>query len=1514
MKDLNELLEKYRTDSLSTHDKGTRFEVLMKNFLLTYAPYRGKFSNVWLWKDFPFRAEFGGKDLGIDIVAETVDGEFWAVQCKFYAETSTIDKPAVDSFLATSSKTFQGDKNFSARIWISTTNNFTDNAEKTLQNQSPPVTRIGIEELRNADVDWEKLDAGIFGDDARKSFRQPLQHQLDAINATHEHFKNFNRGKLIMACGTGKTYTSLKIAELETDSRGKILFLVPSISLLSQTLQEWATYAEKSFNYICVCSDETVSKSADEFLGINLPMPATTDPAEISRRIENFSVDKMTVIFSTYQSLEKVAAAQIDFDLVICDEAHRTTGYGKDATQFTAVHAENFIHGKKRLYMTATPRLYKSDAKKKAADNDLELWSMDDAQTYGEEIFHIGFGEAVEKNLLSDYKVIVLTVSEKDVPAEIQNALATEKNINVDDVAKLIGCVNALQKRSLNDFDENFTPLTKAVAFCSKIPVSEKISDTFNALNMNVTAQHLDGTMSAAVRDEKLSWLKNADSCRILTNVRCLSEGVDVPSLDAVLFLSPRKSKVEIVQAVGRVMRKNFGKEYGYIIIPVVVPIDKSPEDALESSKDFGTVWDVLNALRAHDSRMDIFVEEIKLKKSSSHISIERIDGGETSEQIQLPLFFDKLQEIIYARMVERVGNRRYWEQWAKDIAKIAERHKQQILKLVDRPEFKEYLCGLRKNINPTITEIEAVEMLAQHVVTKPVFEALFENYSFVNNNAVSKSMQKIFELLDTKDDSAQLEKFFDSVRQRCKAAETAEQRQKIIIELYDKFFKTALPLTVERLGIVYTPVEVVDFILNSVNDVLKKNFSRTLSDKKVHVLDPFTGTGTFITRLIQSGLIRQKDLLRKYQTELHANEIVLLAYYIAAINIENTFHDALGLKDFFPFDGICFTDTFEMFERDEVEYLSFALEENAERVNEQKETRINVIIGNPPYSVGQKSANDNAQNNFYPKLENRIAETYAAGTNATNKNSLYDSYIKAFRWASDRIGESGVIGFVTNAGWIDGAAMDGMRNCFVKEFSQIYVFNLRGNQRTQGEMSRREGGKIFGSGSRSPIAITVLVKNPQHTGDAQIHYLDIGDYLNREEKLSRIKNLRTVLSDEFQIITPNDKGDWINQRGNEFETFIPLAPEKKFDTTAQSFFVVSSNGLQTNRDSWCYNFSRADLEKNIQTTIEFYNTHTPIDVDPTKFVWTSSAVANKNRSREIIFDAKKIFESIYRPFCQQNFYYDEGLNHRRGQMPELFPNGNDKNLLICIQGLSDTKKFSVLMTDKITDVQFQFNGQCFPLYWYEVGAQGNLFVEEYERHDGVTDFIFGQARQMYGGSVTKEDIFFYVYGFLHLPSYREKFSTELKKSLPRIFLVDDTRKFWKLVKAGRDLADIHLHYENFDAPPEIEVEISSEDYRVKKLRFAKDDRTTLIYNDFITIKNIPPRSFEYVINGRSPLEWIIDRYQVKVDSASGIENNPNDWCLEHDNPRYILDLILSCITVSLKTLDIVDGLPTVDF
>ena len=1545
---VDELLEKYRSAEISERDKGAKFERLMKNFLLTNPVYRGKFSDVWLWNEFPFRDELGTVDLGIDIVCKEFDGNFWAVQCKFYAETSVIDKAAVDTFLATSSKTFDGDKKFYARLWISTSDNLTDNAEITLQNQSPPVARIGMEELRKAAVDWEKLDVGSFGKDAVKNFREPLPHQLDAITAAQNHFQNHNRGKLIMACGTGKTYTSLKIAE-SLAPNGKILFLVPSISLLGQILYEWATFAENPFNYICVCSDETVSKKTDdEIKSVNLPLPATTNPDEIIRRFKSFG-DAMTVIFSTYQSLDKVSAAKISFDLIICDEAHRTTGYGKDSTPFTAVHDENFIHGNKRLYMTATPKLYKADAKKTAVEKDLLLWSMDDTEIYGEEFFYFGFSEAIRIGKLADYKVIVLTVSEKNIPAALQNAI-NDKNsaIKTDDALKLIGCINALSKRveskSKPFIEDDQGLMHTAVAFCPKISYSEYVTDIFSEVQRRycedmpaedlkslaeVQVAHIDGTMNSDKRNKKLGWLKttpiDGNICRVLSNVRCLSEGVDVPTLDAVLFLSSKKSKVEIVQAVGRALRTARDKKYGYIIIPVVIPANKSPELVLDSS-DFKTVWDVLNALRAHDERIDAEIQRIAVKKDSDRILVDKpppIDGDDDSEEppqliLSELLNWHELRDKIYARMVEHVGNRLYWVQWAQKVAVIVERHTNRINELISvegepRRAFDNFLYDLQRNINPNVTTKEAIDMLAQHLVTRPVFEALFENYSFVKNNPVSRAMQEILDKLDDDGMSGDRETFarlYENVRENCRGMGDAANRQRIIIRLYDNFFRIALKKTADKLGIVYTPVEVVDFILRSVDAVLKKNFNRTLSDKNVHVLDPFTGTGTFITRLIQSGLIRPRDLLRKYFRELHANEIVLLAYYIAAINIENAFNAARN--DYQPFEGICFTDTFELYERGEVPLnLEGVMKENSARVNEQKNSRIEIIVGNPPYSVGQTSSNDNNKNDWYENLEERIKSTYAAKTTESNlKKSLYDSYIKAFRWASDRITE-GIIGFVTNAGWLEGA--EGIRKCFADEFAEIYIFNLRGDQRTKGETSKREGGKIFGSGSRAPIAITILVKAP-HEGNAKIFYRDIGDYLSRDDKLSIVQNTPSVLSDEFKLITPNERGDWINQRGELFYTLLPMEPNEKFDGAAQSFFVTYSLGVSTNRDAWAYNFSRTELEKNIRTTIDYYNTHEPTEIDPKKFVWSSLAVANKNSSkqekREYIFNAAHIVESVYRPFCKSNLYFDERLNDRRGQMDKFFPTGREENLLICVTR-TDDGNFSPLITNKIADLHFNGDTQCFPMYWYEEARQGTLdgFGDDLERRDGISDWILNEARKRYGANVSKEDIFYYVYGFLHLPSYRERFANELKKSLPRITLSD---KFWELSRAGRELAAIHLNYERQPAPEGVQV-IGGGDYRVNKLRLSKD-KTTLTYNDFITIKNIPPRSFEYVVNGRSPLEWTIDRYQVKTDSASGIINNPNDWSLEHDNPRYILDLILSSITVSLKTLDIVDSLPIMNF
>lgn len=1631
------ILEKYRKISFSEKDKGERFERLIKAYLLTDPKYATLFQKVWLWNEFPSKTDLGSTDTGIDLVALTNNGDYWAIQCKCYAEDTTIDKKSVDTFLATSSRTFKDIEtlktvHFAHRLWVSTSSKWTNNAEESLKNQSPQVSRINVHDLANAPVDWEKLENNITGELARPKKYPLKKHQKDALDKAHEYFQENERGKLIMACGTGKTFTSLRIAENETNGKGLILFLVPSIALLGQTLNEWSAQSLEKINPICICSDPEITKKKtkvediDTSSVIDLALPASTNVPNIIHQFKSLKLhsnDGMTVVFSTYQSIDVISKAQkelakiypefSEFDLIICDEAHRTTGAklaSEDESAFTKVHDNNFIKAKKRLYMTATPRLYDQETKSKAAQAEALLWSMDDEKIYGEEIYRIGFGEAVEKKLLTDYKVLILTLSENDVPPVIQNMISNgEHEIKVDDMPKLIGCINALSKQVLGDegliksTDPN--PMKRAVAFCSTIANSQTITQTFNGISgeyieaipqenkevtVSVASKHIDGSMSATQREELLTWLKDEpkqDECRVLTNVRCLSEGVDVPSLDAVMFLSARNSQVDVVQSVGRVMRLSEGKQYGYIIIPVVVPSTVSAEEALNDNERFKVVWTVLNALRAHDDRFNATVNKIELNKKKPNnilvggttisfdddgnpVSNGSYDGGSTealSKQLQIQ--FEELQNAVFARMVQKVGDRRYWEQWATSVGEIATRQKERIIQLIiDSPkharEFENFLKGLRKSINPSIEQEQAVDMLSQHIITKPVFEALFEGYSFVQNNPMSKSMQKMLDLLEEQtieEDVKTLESFYESVKMRASGIDNAEGKQKIIIELYDKFFKTAFPKMVEQLGIVYTPVEVVDFIIHSVADVLQKEFNRNISDENVHILDPFTGTGTFITRLLQSGVIKPEDLERKYKKEIHANEIVLLAYYIASINIENVYHDltpdpndGIGKEVYHPFDGICLTDTFQLGETKEGEQLFDEMfPQNSKRVQDQQKTPVRIIIGNPPYSIGQKSANDNAQNQSYPKLDKKIADTYAKLSEAGLNKSLYDAYIKAFRWSTDRLDpkNGGIVCFVSNGAWLDGNSTDGFRKSLEKEFDSIYVYNLRGNQRTSGELSRKEGGKIFGSGSRTPISITLLVKNPESKKEkAEIFYKDIGDYLTREEKLKIISEDKTFLNKDLELSTlqPNEHGDWINHRNSAFDEFIPIDAEKKYDVKCQSFFVCVSGAVVSSRDAWCYNFSKETLEKNIKITIDYYNEQRtliflneqeePI-VNSKKGSWSRDWINNLKKNK--VFTIENEFRvSQYRPFVKTNTYFADDLNQERYQLPKFFPLDLE-NLTICVTGKS-LFSFSVLITNKISEFGF-LNGrngttQCFPLYFYEEPktTQKGLFDDpnesDYIRRDAVSDFILERARKQYGKNVSKEDIFYYVYGFLHSQDYRETFASDLKKMLPKLPLVEEVKDFWAFSKAGRQLADLHLNYETvpaykgaivlFNQIPKKEIEkglggkeLEDINYQVVKMKFpSKNQKDTIIYNSQITISEIPEKAYEYVVNGKSAIEWIMERYQITTHKDSGITNNPNDWATEVGNPRYILDLLLSIINVSVQTVDIVNGLPKMKF
>ncbi|MCE2964258.1 MAG: DEAD/DEAH box helicase family protein, partial [Alphaproteobacteria bacterium] len=1072
------ILTKYRDAAKTESEKGTYFEDLILTYLRNEPTYKDLYSKTWKYKDWAAEQGIVRTDTGIDLVALTNGtNEYHAIQCKFYAADYRVQKADIDSFFTASGKA-----PFTHRVIITTTNNWGENAENALSDQTPPVTKIDLHALENSQIDWAQYQphhAPVLK--TKKALRS---HQQKALKAVEEKFQTVDRGKLIMACGTGKTFTSLKIAETVTGKNKRVLFLVPSLSLLSQTLTEWTQESETPLHSFAVCSDSDVGKkyAADddirELTAHELQYPATTNAASLAKAMQQRHDNAhMTVVFSTYHSLAVIHEAQQQhglpsFDLVICDEAHRTTGAtfaDKTESTFVKVHDAAYIKAHKRLYMTATPRIYAPPAKATAERDSVALCSMDDPTIYGETLFTISFSEAVTLGLLVDYKVIVLTIDEAHISSRLQKLLADEDNqLKVDDAAKIVGCWKALskqeQEKTLTD-DE--APMQRAVAFCQVIEpqtnTKTKKAKTHKVSSKNIAAmfqrvveayqeqeddhntliceaQHVDGSMNATEKESKLKWLKEElpqDTCRILSNVRCLSEGVDVPALDAVLFLTPRNSQIDVVQSVGRIMRNALNKKRGYVILPVVIPTGMEPHDALNDNNTYKVVWEVLNALRSHDDRFDAHINKLeligkdndkmeviaitdKIGKKTSNSGGEKTGKGEykigekatptVSEQYNLQFEVGEIERALYAKVVQKCGNRHHWEDWATDIAKIAQTHITRIKAILDTPEntieiaaFTAFAGELRDDLNGSITNEEVIEMLAQHLITKPVFDALFEGYSFAGSNPVSLAMQHTLNVLEQhrlEKETDTLERFYQSVKMRAAGIENAAAKQKIVVELYDKFFRKAFPKMTERLGIVYTPVEIVDFIIHSVNDVLQEEFGQTLGSPGVHIIDPFTGTGTFITRMLQSGLITPEQLPHKYAHEIHANEIVLLAYYIAAINIEAVYHGLMG-GDYKPFQGICLTDTFQLYEKDKIQgdMINNLMDDNSTRRHRQKQLDIRVIMGNPPYSAGQQSANDNAANIAYPHLDASITKTYAKHSNATLQRYLFDSYVRAIRW-----------------------------------------------------------------------------------------------------------------------------------------------------------------------------------------------------------------------------------------------------------------------------------------------------------------------------------------------------------------------------------------------------------------------------------------------------------------------------------------------------------------------------------
>lgn len=1635
MKTVYDALDPIVNGSATTKEKGDKYEAACVYYLKNDPFYALFFSRVGTiaqaleWDDCPVHDT---QDNGIDLMAQTAEaGEWWAIQCKCYDGEKDLPKGICDSFFAHAAFIDGVDS-----LMVMTT---AKGPGKNLQKQIDASGSMYIDTAKMAasNIDWAPFIEGVPAGERVTYDLRP--HQERAVAAIEEKWAEFDRCKAIMACGTGKTLMSLRLVEdWIGPAAGTILFCAPSISLVGQSMREWMGQSRVPMSSLVVCSDSKASRK-DDVIPMTLDSfeyPATTNPESLYRsfrRCRHSNPDGLVVIFSTYQSIGVIHDAQAlgmpEFDVVVCDEAHRTTGNAlpgvskTEASAFMKIHFNENVAAKKRLYMTATPRIYGETAKRKGAEEDYTIASMDDESIYGPTAYQIKFGEAVEQKLLTDYKVVVLTVQE-DAIGDRLPSLESDQGVNAmslepSDIGKIIGCWKGLVDHGegapddatglggmlvVDDVETMVTdckPLHRAVGFCSTINASKTITEAFSQivekfaedeheeLPLKCELRHVDGNMPSDQRTRNITWLGGdvaEDECRILTNARCLAEGIDVPNLDAVIFFNAKNSTVDVVQAVGRVMRRAEGKDFGYIILPIFVPAGMTPEEALDDSKVFANVWSILQALRSHDERIEAKVNALALQQEAEKNKVagsanqkgwdagdlklkqeeESQKAAEITQGVQMRLTFfpvERWEKAVKTTLVKKCGTRIYWDEWAEDVAKIAQRHIERIGRLVRENDevsgsFKTFLHGLRDSLNPSITEQDAVEMIAQHIITVPVFDALFGDFKFAKSNPVSVAIERFLGALEEHkieeaSDSEVLDDVYASVRRRAAAIQSDAARQQLIRDLYEKFFKVAFKATSDKMGVVYTPTEIIDYILRETDRVLKREFGQSLADDRVHILDPFAGTGSFMAHLIESDLIPDEKLKRKYTREIHSNEILLLAYYIMTVNIEYAYHARIG-GDYQPFEGAVLTDTFQMTEEsntldDEVFY------DNTDRVRIQNALPIRVIVGNPPYSVGQKSENDDNQNESYPTLDRRIKDTYAAKSDAGLKKGLYDSYIRAFRWASDRIEDKGIVCFVSNGGWIDASSSNGFRRSLVEEFNSVYVFNLKGNQNTSDW--RREGGKVFDAGAKIGVAITMLVKNPDSKEHGVVYYHDIGDSLSREDKLKRIREFAVNGDIDWTKIEPDKYGDWLNQRDDSFYDFAPLAIKK--EKPPFGAFNIYSQGILTARDSWAISFSKKAVARNMKRLFDTYDANRgkdgKINTDPTTISWTHRLKSFAAKNAQLKYEDGETVLSAYRPFCKQWLFYSKELNERTYQQPKLFPMGTGMktdNLLIQFSGIGSAS-FSCLITDLIPNYDRLSKGQCLPLYWYEEKQVGTMLFDEndyvvssgqtslfgdeatrpektYTRHDAITDEAIKVFRDVYphafpkrykkdgGIELNKTDIFYYVYGILHSPEYRKRFESNLKKELPRIPLAADFARF---SEAGRKLARLHLDYEAVDPWASIvEDGDSVNPGRTVKMKFGphkKDeehpkgqDMTVLKVAESMTLRGIPLEAYEYVVNGRSAIGWLMDRYQVRKDKASGIVNDPNDYS---DDPRYIVDLVERVVTVSMETIAIVNELPALN-
>lgn len=938
----------------------------------------------------------------------------------------------------------------------------------------------------------------------------------------------------------------------------------------------------------------------------------------------------------------------------------------------------------------------------------------------------------------------------------------------------------------------------------------------------------------------------------------------------------------------------------------------------------------------AKDSQDDLD-KEIKLKFQKGYPAINTIFQAPYhavifqnkikvfDEPIDKPKNLVTALELLFNYKSEPIAD---WEQAVEQFKEKIPALAQSLLELIEkemqnnhhfRQAYRSFADIIRLSINPNISESAIEEMLIQHLLTEQIFSSVFNNPDFVKKNIIARQIESVVDALTHKYFNKQeffkpLNPFFASIKNVANNSDLLfdfASKQSFLNTVYEKFFQGFAVKQADTLGIVYTPQPVVNFMVDSVEQILRREFNRSLASPGVHILDPFVGTGNFILNIMRK--IKKTELQYKYRHELHCNEVMLLPYYVATMNIEHTYYELIG--EYEPFPGACLVDTFELAESRQLE-LGFS-EENTQRIEQLKQTPIFVYISNPPYNAGQVNENDNNKNRKYPTIDRRIRETFVKDSKATNKNVLYDPYVRAFRFAMDKIIEQGegIIAFISNNGFLDGIAFDGMRKHIYENFDKIFIVDLKGNIRRDSMKDGIPLGEkhtVFGLSAMVGICITFLVKKKNET-KKEFRYSEVPFRSTREEKFKFLEEHQHIYNVPWREIVPDSNHTWLTEGLQEdFDSLVPLGTKEAKAGKENAVFKVYSRGVFTSRDAWVYNWNKGFLAKNIQNTIETYNFHVfkyqqfkekPniddfVEYDDKKISWSLFLKEHLKRNHLANFDEKKIRISLYRPFTKTFLFFDRILNEAVYQFPKIFPTAEseNENRVICVSGLGSSKPFQALMVNLIPCMDMLEKTQCFPFYVYEVDGSG--------RRENISDWALELFRNHYHDErITKWDIFYYIYAVLHKKDYRQRYQQNLRRSLPRIPLYED---FWKFAQAGRKLGDLHVNYEQAEEYPLEAIENPNEqlDYRVEKMVISKD-KQSIKYNDFLTLAGVPLVVYNYRLGNRSALEWIVDQYRVKVDPRSGIVNDPN----RADDPTYIIRLIKKIVTVSLETIKIVESL-----